>query len=59
MEFVEKRDLLRQLPDEARQLVQRVVVPLRHLEWGANMNNAARCPPTASAPRSRRPPAWP
>jgi adenylate kinase len=25
MEFVEKRDLLRQLPDEARQLVQRVV----------------------------------
>jgi phenol hydroxylase P1 protein len=38
MEFVEKRDLLRQLPDEARQLVQRVVVPLRHLEWGANMN---------------------
>lgn len=37
MEFVEKRDLLRQLPDEARQLVQRVIVPLRHLEWGANM----------------------
>lgn len=27
------------LPDEPRQLVQEVLLPMRHVEWGANMNN--------------------
>lgn len=37
MEFADKHALLRQMPDEARRLVQLAIVPLRHFEWGANM----------------------
>lgn len=40
LEFVEKRDLLRRLPEEARRAIVGGIVPLRHYEWGANTNNA-------------------
>lgn len=40
LEFVEKRDLLRALPLAARHQIVEVLVPLRHYEFGANMNNA-------------------
>ena len=40
LEFVEKRDLLRQLPVAAQQQLVAALVPLRHYEFGANMNNA-------------------
>ncbi|MGQ0620646.1 MAG: aromatic/alkene monooxygenase hydroxylase subunit beta [Panacagrimonas sp.] len=39
LEFVDKRELLRILPAEARQQIVQALVPLRHYEWGANMNN--------------------
>lgn len=39
-EFVEKRNLLQFVDEAARQKMARVLVPLRHYEWGANMNNA-------------------
>jgi phenol hydroxylase P1 protein len=38
-DFVDKRDLLQELPDEVRQAVRDILVPLRHVEWAANMNN--------------------
>lgn len=38
-EFVEKRQLLTQLDAATRQRIQFALVPLRHYEWGANMNN--------------------
>ncbi|MEN7530851.1 aromatic/alkene monooxygenase hydroxylase subunit beta [Cupriavidus sp. 2SB] len=40
-EFVEKRGLLGALPADVRDVLMTGVVPLRHLEWAANMNNAA------------------
>ncbi|MGQ0699016.1 MAG: aromatic/alkene monooxygenase hydroxylase subunit beta [Panacagrimonas sp.] len=40
LEFVEKRDLLRMLPLETRQQLVAALVPLRHYEFGANMNNS-------------------
>jgi phenol hydroxylase P1 protein len=39
-EFVEKRGLLGACDEATRALITEVVVPLRHVEWGANMNNA-------------------
>ncbi|HBO79902.1 MAG TPA: phenol hydroxylase, partial [Cupriavidus sp.] len=41
LEFVDKRGLLSRLPDDARELLTLGVVPLRHVEWAANMNNAS------------------
>lgn len=41
LEFVEKRGLLASLPAHLRELLTLGVVPLRHVEWAANMNNAA------------------
>ena len=38
-EFAEKRGLLGQLDDEVHRSLLDVLVPLRHYEWGANMNN--------------------
>lgn len=38
MEFAEKRELLRALPDAARSAIVFALVPLRHYEWGANTN---------------------
>ena len=39
LEFVEKRDLLRVLPEDTRKAIVFALVPLRHYEWGANMGN--------------------
>lgn len=41
LEFVERRGLLAALPADARERLIVGVVPLRHVEWAANMNNAA------------------
>ncbi len=41
--FVEKRNLLAQISAETRQTILDFVVPLRHYEWGANMNNYQIC----------------
>lgn len=38
--FIEKRDLLRALAPPALQQLVHIIVPLRHYEFGANMNNA-------------------
>lgn len=38
-DFVEERGLAANLPSEARQLALDVLLPLRHVEWGGNMNN--------------------
>lgn len=35
----EKRGLTNQLPEYLKQIVNEFLVPLRHVEWGANMNN--------------------
>jgi phenol hydroxylase P1 protein len=39
LEFVVKRGLLADLPDEAKTKIAHFMVPLRHAEWGANTNN--------------------
>ena len=39
IEFVDKRLLLRKLPEEARNALITALLPLRHVEWGANTNN--------------------
>ncbi len=41
LEFVDKRDLLRTLPLASRESLVFALLPLRHYEWGANMNNCA------------------
>jgi phenol hydroxylase P1 protein len=38
MEFADKRELLRSLPPAAQEAILLALVPLRHYEWGANMN---------------------
>ena len=40
LEFVASRDLLRALPEEALRTIVEGVIPLRHYEFGANMNCA-------------------
>lgn len=42
-QFVESRGLLMALPDALREQLARVLVPLRHVAWGGNMNNSAIC----------------
>lgn len=42
-DFVESRGLATALPEVTRTLALDVLLPLRHLEWGANMNNAFIC----------------
>jgi phenol hydroxylase P1 protein len=37
--FVEKRALLDAIPDEWKDKIRKLVIPLRHMEWGANLNN--------------------
>jgi len=39
LEFVDKRGLLRDLPEALRAKLIFTLVPLRHAEWGANTNN--------------------
>ncbi|GAA6142776.1 aromatic/alkene monooxygenase hydroxylase subunit beta [Hydrogenophaga sp. 5NK40-0174] len=41
--FVEKKGLASMMSDELREQVLKVLVPLRHAAWGANMNNASIC----------------
>ena len=41
--FVEKRNLLATLSEQAKALVTTLVLPLRHYEWAANMNNTQVC----------------
>jgi phenol hydroxylase P1 protein len=38
-DFVEKRALLDLIPDEWKEKIRKLVIPLRHMEWGANLNN--------------------
>jgi phenol/toluene 2-monooxygenase (NADH) P1/A1 len=40
LEFADKRDLFGKLSKDARQDITNVLLPLRHFEWGANMNNS-------------------
>lgn len=42
-EFAEKRNLLGTLDDEQRNALSLVLIPLRHYEWGSNMNNTYCC----------------
>ena len=37
--FVDKRDLFDSVPETVKQQVRDILVPLRHVEWAANMNN--------------------
>lgn len=37
--FVEKRNMLDVMPEEIKELILSYILPLRHYEWGANMNN--------------------
>ncbi|MBK7462701.1 MAG: aromatic/alkene monooxygenase hydroxylase subunit beta [Betaproteobacteria bacterium] len=41
--FVESRGLVEMLPEELKRIALRVLVPLRHAAWGANMNNTFIC----------------
>ncbi|MFM2055744.1 MAG: hypothetical protein RLY71_129 [Pseudomonadota bacterium] len=42
-EFVESRGLASALPDGVRQTALDILLPLRHVAWGGNMNNAYIC----------------
>ncbi len=42
-QFVEKRNMLDVMPDDVKDLILNYVLPLRHYEWGANMNNLQLC----------------
>jgi phenol/toluene 2-monooxygenase (NADH) P1/A1 len=37
--FVDKRDLFDSVPEAIKQQVRDILIPLRHVEWAANMNN--------------------
>ncbi|WP_431275881.1 aromatic/alkene monooxygenase hydroxylase subunit beta [Variovorax ureilyticus] len=42
-QFVDARDMVAKIPDDVREQTLRILMPLRHAAWGANMNNAAIC----------------
>ena len=42
-DFVENRGLAATLPQALRDTVLKLLVPLRHVAWGSNMNNASIC----------------
>jgi phenol hydroxylase P1 protein len=42
-EFVESRGLVSQLPDTVSAAALELLMPLRHVAWGANMNNSSIC----------------
>lgn len=42
-EFVDKRDLLALVDPAWRQTVESYLLPMRHVEWGANMNASTMC----------------
>lgn len=37
--FVEKRGLMDPIPEEWKEKIRKLIIPLRHLEWGANLTN--------------------
>jgi len=37
--FIEKRNLLDSMPKSIKEQILKYVLPIRHFEWGANMNN--------------------
>lgn len=41
--FVEKRNLMTTLPEAVTDQITNTILPLRHYEWGANMNNSQIC----------------
>ena len=41
--FVKQRNLLAVLPDSVKQQITEYILPIRHYEWGANMNNTQIC----------------
>jgi len=41
--FVEKRNMLDVMPEDIKELILNYILPLRHYEWGANMNNLKLC----------------
>ncbi len=41
--FVEKRGMLDFISDDIKALILEYILPLRHYEWGANMNNLQTC----------------
>ncbi len=42
-EFAEKRNLLGALDEATRESLTQLLIPLRHFEWGSNMNNTYCC----------------
>jgi len=42
-QFVESRGMVAKIPDALRHKALQVLMPLRHVAWGANMNNASIC----------------
>lgn len=40
-QFVESRDLIQKMPEALREKVCQVLIPLRHVAWGGNMNNCS------------------
>lgn len=42
-QFVEQRGLVDKMPAALREQTCRVLMPLRHVAWGGNMNNASVC----------------
>lgn len=42
-QFVEQRGLIGKMPAASRELACRALMPLRHVAWGGNMNNASVC----------------
>jgi phenol hydroxylase P1 protein len=42
-QFVEQRGMVGMTPEEVREQALQVLMPLRHVAWGANMNNASIC----------------
>lgn len=42
-QFVESRGMAGKIPDALRHKALQVLMPLRHVAWGANMNNASIC----------------
>jgi len=42
-QFVETRAMIEKIPAKVRDKVLQVLLPLRHVAWGANMNNASIC----------------
>ena len=42
-QFVESRGLLNAIPESMRDAAASVLVPLRHVAWGGNMNNCGIC----------------